>query len=186
MASGPVGGGIARSRSVWRFLSVDPEVYPLLGVLGTICGAGGYMLGRKAVIPSAEHNIKLATHQSFPWHNTEENDGEDYKYKYHKDGNPNEIVKSPSADITHIAKVDLPKDASRKIQEKYGEGKSIAQGTYEEGKSKAQGTYDAGISKAQEAYDAGRSKAQEAYNTGSSKVKDTYEEGKSKVKETLG
>src|SRR5581483_7852244 len=102
MVSGSVGGGIIRNRSVWRFLSVDPEIYPLIGVLAGIAGAGGYMLGRKGTVPSSEHNVKLSKDGAHPWHpsNQEDQDSE-YKYKFHKHDNPDEIVKAPSAVTSH-------------------------------------------------------------------------------------
>ncbi|CAI2183695.1 6208_t:CDS:1 [Funneliformis geosporum] len=133
MASGPVGGGIARSRSLWRFLSIDPEIYPLLGVLATTFGIAGYMVGRKAANTNQESNVKLATHEPFPWHAGTSNQGrgdstggsndggQDYKYKFHKFGDPNqEAIKAPSADTSHIVQVKLPKDDSRKVEEKFG------------------------------------------------------------------
>ena len=121
--------GIARSRSLWRFISVDPEIYPLMGVLSATFCFAGYMLGRKAANHSPENTINLTKDKPFPWH---ANGGEgvssgeqnDYKYKYHKFDNPEEIVKAPAADIAHTAIVDLPKDAAQKIEEKFGESKS--------------------------------------------------------------
>ncbi|CAG8434185.1 8471_t:CDS:1 [Funneliformis mosseae] len=123
MASGPVGGGIARSRSVWRFLSIDPEIYPLLGVLATTFGIAGYMMGRKAANTNEEKNVKLAKHEPFPWHagtSGGSNDGgQDYKYKFHKYGDLNQDpIKAPSADTSHIVQVKLPKDDAQKVEEK--------------------------------------------------------------------
>jgi len=136
MASGPVGGGIARSRSIWRFLSIDPEIYPLMGILATTFGVAGYMMGRKGANVNQEKNVKLAN-EPFPWHagtsnqgsgdSTEEGEGSKsrgqdalYKYKYHKFGDPTqEAIKAPSADISHTVQVNVPKDVGQKIKEKF-------------------------------------------------------------------
>jgi hypothetical protein len=125
MASGPV-GRVTRSRSLWKFVSVDPEIYPLMGVLAATFGFSGYMLGHKASVRNPEDSIKLAKDKTFPWHadRNEQNDG-DYKYKYHKSGDPEkEVLKAPAADIAHTALVDLPKEAAQKVGEKFGEATS--------------------------------------------------------------
>ncbi|GBC07203.1 hypothetical protein RclHR1_07300005 [Rhizophagus clarus] len=118
--------GVARSRSLWRFISVDPEIYPLMGVVAATFGFSGYMLGHKASVRSPEDSVRLAKDKAFPWH--ADGDGEqngDYKYKYHRSGNPEkEVIKAPAADIAHTALVDLPKDAAQKVGEKFGESKS--------------------------------------------------------------
>ena len=122
MASGPVGGGIARSRSsLWRFLSVDPEIYPLVGVLAGIFGAAGYMMGRKGTVPNSEHDIKLARNQTYPWHTSNQGHDQDpdYKYRFHKRDNPEEIVKAPSAVVSHTVQVDVPKDIAQQVKEKF-------------------------------------------------------------------
>lgn len=120
MASGPV-GKVARSRSLWKFVSVDPEIYPLMGVVAATCGFSGYMLGHKATITNPEDSVKLAKDQTFPWHADGNEQNRDYKYKYHKSGNPEEeVIKAPAADIAHTALVDLPKDAAKKVSEKFG------------------------------------------------------------------
>ncbi|RGB41963.1 hypothetical protein C1646_684546 [Rhizophagus diaphanus] len=124
MASGPV-GRVTRSRSFWRFVSVDPEIYPLMGVLAATCGFSGYMLGHKATIRNPEDSVKLAKDQTFPWHADKNEQGGDYKYKYHKAGDTEkEPIKAPAADIAHTALVDLPKEAAQKVGEKFGESKS--------------------------------------------------------------
>src|SRR4030081_236056 len=110
MASGPVGGGIkgfARTRSMWRFLSVDPEIYPLVGVVAGIFGGAGYMIGRKGAVPNSENNIKLSKDGAFPWHGVNNEEHGDYKYKFHNPNNPDEVVKAPRADITHQIQVDV-------------------------------------------------------------------------------
>jgi hypothetical protein len=125
MSSGPVGGGIARTRSIWRFLSVDPEIYPLIGVLAGTFGVAGYMMGRKGSVPNSENNIKLSKNETFPWHSSNsEGQGVDYKYKFHDLSKPDEVLKAPSAVATHTVQVDVPKDVAQQIDEKFGGEKS--------------------------------------------------------------
>src|SRR6185369_15662072 len=63
MASGPLGGG-PRVRSLWRFLAIDPEIYPLLGVVMATFGAAGYMLGKNAATVNSENS---KTERSVPF-----------------------------------------------------------------------------------------------------------------------
>ncbi|CAG8592660.1 22464_t:CDS:2 [Cetraspora pellucida] len=118
MASGPVGGGFARNRSLLRFLSVDPEIYPLIGVLATITGIAGYMAGRKATSVNNENNVLKATH-AYPWqhqHDGEGNEKNDYKYRYHQHGDPSQpAFEAPSAVTEHRIKVTAPKEVFKKI-----------------------------------------------------------------------
>ena len=112
--------GIIRSRSVLRYLAVDPEIYPLVGILAGVAGAAGYMLGRKGTAPNPEDSVKLSKVEAYPWHSTNQEDHKsEYKYKFHKHDNPEEIVKAPSAVASHTVQVDVPKDVAQKVEEKF-------------------------------------------------------------------
>ncbi|RIB07089.1 hypothetical protein C2G38_2252851 [Gigaspora rosea] len=117
MASGPVGGGFARSRSLLRFLSVDPEIYPLVGVLGIITGVAGYTATHKSSTVNYENNVLKATH-AYPWHHEHAESEKDanYKYRYHQHGDPSKpILEAPSAVAEHRIKLKAPKELFEKI-----------------------------------------------------------------------
>ncbi|CAG8623569.1 3567_t:CDS:1 [Acaulospora colombiana] len=107
MSFGSVSGGVSRNQTIMRYLSVDPETYPLLGMLAVIFGAAGYMMGRKFSSPNDKNmDNLLKTPRAYPWQrvtNTtspvvrNESKGEEYKYRYqrfldHNDG----TLSSPS------------------------------------------------------------------------------------------
>ncbi|KAG9284987.1 hypothetical protein G9A89_009797 [Geosiphon pyriformis] len=128
---GPV-GATPKSRNLMRFLAVDPEIYPLMGVLLTIFTAVGYMAGRKVTSVKSESGVRLANHRPYPWHpldEDEQRDGSsskngtqekgregggsnrDFKYRFYKYGDPNdEVLEAPSAINKHKINVKMPKD----------------------------------------------------------------------------
>ncbi|CAG8787413.1 18007_t:CDS:2, partial [Racocetra fulgida] len=112
MASGPVGGGFARSRSLLRFISVDPEIYPLIGVLTAITGIAGYTAGHKATTNDENNVLKPAN--AYPWQH--QHGSANYKYRYHQHGDPSEpVFEAPNAIIEHRIKVTAPKEVFEKI-----------------------------------------------------------------------
>ncbi|CAG8603898.1 21085_t:CDS:2 [Dentiscutata erythropus] len=119
MASGPVGGGFARSRSLLRFLSIDPEIYPLVGVLGAITAFAGYTASHKVYTVDPDRNVLKASH-AYPWqhqHSDSENGkNANYKYRYHQHGDPSQpAFEAPSAITEHKIKIKAPKELFEKI-----------------------------------------------------------------------
>ncbi|CAG8490309.1 5114_t:CDS:1 [Diversispora eburnea] len=123
MASGPVGGGFIRHRRLWRFFSVDPEIYPLIGLLSVMFASAGYMMGRKAT--NNEENNILKASQAYPWQHINEegrpgdgrnHEGKDYKYRYHANSDPSQpTYTAPSAVNEHRIRLRLSKDVAEKL-----------------------------------------------------------------------
>ncbi|CAG8597354.1 8877_t:CDS:2 [Ambispora leptoticha] len=96
----PPVGVTPKTRSMMRFLSIDPEIFPLMGVLLTIFTGVGYMLGRKATNVNSEG----------------EGETSDFKYRFHKNADLNEqILEAPSAVAEHKIRVNLPKETKERL-----------------------------------------------------------------------
>lgn len=126
MASGPIGGGIAKSKQpLKRLLTIDPENAGLLGILVGTVGVAGYMLGRKAANTPNDKNVQLAKDQPFPWHGKDkdnESSDKDYKYRFHKSADTNqEILQAPNAMTTTKVQVRIPSEMAEKISPKFFE-----------------------------------------------------------------
>lgn len=96
----------------------DPELYVLLGVVGTLSAGGGYFLGSKRVNVQPENNVLLARGgEGVPWKDNVSPDSPDYKYKYHPNADPRNAPKeAPSALHSVVFKsVTLPAE----LHEKY-------------------------------------------------------------------
>lgn len=130
MSSGPVGGGFLRTQRLWRFFSVDPEIYPLIGILSVTFAIAGYMTGRKATNINEEDNVLKAS-RAYPWQHIDSegrpgdgrnHEGKEYKYRYHGYGDPSQpTYPAPSAVNEHRIRLKLPKGDAEKLAEKLPE-----------------------------------------------------------------
>ncbi|CAG8623759.1 9953_t:CDS:1 [Paraglomus occultum] len=121
MASGPVGGG-PRMRSIWRFLAVDPEIYPLLGVLMATFGAAGYMLGKNAATVRNDDAKRLMSERPIPFRVDARSNipgvspSGNFRYSYHRSREDNAAqVPPPSAVTEHEVKVNVPEEVAEKV-----------------------------------------------------------------------
>lgn len=98
------------SKNLFKFLSVDSELFPLLGIYGVTFGVAGYMLGQKAHDIHPEKNVRMAAKDSHPWQSDDPN--ATFKYKFHKFGDPNgQTLLAPSAMTEHTVQVHASKDS---------------------------------------------------------------------------
>ncbi|KAG2181591.1 hypothetical protein INT44_008406 [Umbelopsis vinacea] len=98
------------SKNLFKFLSVDSELFPLLGIYGVTFGMAGYMLGQKARHIHPENNVRMASKETYPWHSSDESS--DFKYKFHRYGDPNgPLLTAPSAMVEHTVQVHAPKSS---------------------------------------------------------------------------
>lgn len=98
------------SKNIFKFLSVDSELFPLLGIYGVTFGMAGYMLGQKANDIHPENNVRMAATESHPWQTNDPTSN--FKYKYHRYGDPSgQMLMAPSAIVEHLVEVHAPKTA---------------------------------------------------------------------------
>ncbi|OZJ02209.1 hypothetical protein BZG36_04716 [Bifiguratus adelaidae] len=100
-------------RSLRQFLATDPEIFPLMGVLGAMIGTAGYMLGHKRMSVTSESNVRMATNDArYPWQQAEP---EEFAYRYHIYGDSKQpVVAAPSAIVQHSVEIQVPKGLAEK------------------------------------------------------------------------
>jgi hypothetical protein len=98
------------SKNIFKFLSVDSELFPLLGIYVVTFGVAGYMLGQKAHDIHPENNVRMAATESHPWQSNDPTST--FIYKYHRYGDPNgQTLLAPSAVVEHTVQVHAPKSS---------------------------------------------------------------------------
>ncbi|RPA82782.1 hypothetical protein BJ508DRAFT_360997 [Ascobolus immersus RN42] len=88
----------------------DPELMVLGGIMVSILGVAGYMMGSKSVTENDTTDVK-AVPKSAPWEENATGKG-NYKYKYYPEGDTNATPKeAPSAlHAVVVPNVTLPKE----------------------------------------------------------------------------
>ncbi|CAG8784635.1 18496_t:CDS:1, partial [Acaulospora morrowiae] len=118
MVGGSVSGGVSRNQSILRYLAVDPETYPLMGVLAVIFGVAGYTMGRKFTRVDKDKDVDanavnvLKTPRTYYWHRST---------GYGKPSNMNDkdsresSLNSPAPPSEYKIRVNLPNDLAEKL-----------------------------------------------------------------------
>ncbi|KXS14406.1 hypothetical protein M427DRAFT_135779 [Gonapodya prolifera JEL478] len=70
MPGGAPATGAGRYRGLIRFLAIDPETFPLAGVVGLMFASAGFILGRKFAASPSGAQISASPAQSHPTLNT--------------------------------------------------------------------------------------------------------------------
>ncbi|KAF7728386.1 hypothetical protein EC973_006194 [Apophysomyces ossiformis] len=96
-------------RSLYQFLAIDPEIFPLIATVSVIFGAAGFVAGQKTTTVDSSKWVRL-TPNGYPW-SSDEDTGAIYKYKFYKYGDPGaETLAAPGAMVEHLVRVHAPKD----------------------------------------------------------------------------
>ncbi|KAG0184055.1 hypothetical protein DFQ28_000216, partial [Apophysomyces sp. BC1034] len=87
-------------RTLFQFLSIDSEIFPLIATVSVGFGAAGYLAGHKVGTVDSEKWVRLAPN-AYPWSSEDANAA--YKYKFYKYGDPGaETLTAPGAMVEHL------------------------------------------------------------------------------------